>query len=90
MTSTIGNLIKRTEVTSSAITLAKDARSSIRISDAVPSGSQVISITVNQTPNLDWVRTMAYMDGTSLVIRYHNEYSGALPSFPFGAIIYYI
>ena len=89
MTSGIGLLIKRTEVASETVSLTANARSSVRISNVVPSGSQVISITVNNAPNLDWVRTMAYMDGTTLVIRYHNEYSGAV-SGTFGAVVYYI
>lgn len=72
----------------SSSTIAANARGHFRVSNVVPSGAVVLGITVNTTPNNDWFRTMAYMDGQDVIIRYHNEYTGALTG-AFNAIVSY-
>ena len=70
--------VKSVTVTSSSISMAANARSHVRISNAVPSGVIVLGVIPNNTPNNDWVRIMGYMDGRDLILRYHNEYTGTL------------
>ena len=80
--------VHTTTVTVASASYAGDARSYVSYNNAVPEGAIVLGIIVIGTPNNDWVRTMAYMDGRNLILRYHNEYSGNLTG-QFSAIITY-
>lgn len=80
--------VHTTTVTVASASYAGDARSYVSYNNAVPEGAIVLGIIVRITPNNDWVRTMAYMDGRNLILRYHNEYSGNLTG-QFSAIITY-
>lgn len=80
--------VHTTTVTVASASYAGDAKSYVSYNNAVPEGAIVLGIIVNAAPNLDWFRTMAYMNGRQLVIRYHNEYTGTLTG-QFGAVITY-
>lgn len=80
--------IHRIDASVASSTIAGNARSHFRVSNVVPSNAVVLGIIVNATPNNDWFRTMAYMDGRDVIIRYHNEYTGALTG-SFNAVVSY-